>query len=250
MEAFPFVGNNSDNLLQKIFAINHIKKLGHNKCQNFSWRATKNNELFYIFNNPYMIIAETVVEHASPNFETLHEVVQLGIVMYKYNKSNKNFHIKYIETENEFKRLGIADQMLEYSKLLAKKLGARSITLDRLCTYTDGETVLPFRGDPQDFKILKELKSSGKKIIDINLNLYTKHGFIKQTNREPEEWHLVPMVTNKLKPASNKIESMSQVYHFNIKNFRGTKKKLILPLPKNTDIKKLKLFNYLPKNMI
>lgn len=213
MENYVFVDGGASSLVQQMFVINKLKKLNKNYFH-YGFRETKNGEHFYLYGTRTRTIC------ATPRLLPLgggYKETRLGFCEYKYNKNTKTLYLSLIRVNEKYQGQGVGDQMLEYVKEVAKKLGANSITLDRLCVYTNGKECVTFYGDEQTLSDIMDLKEQGKPVVDKNLKFYTKHGFLKDDTRRPAQPHLVPMVLPKLKAANPNVAGISKVYRFKLK---------------------------------
>ena len=214
MEDFIFVGSKQASLLQQMFVVNKLKKLNKNYFH-YGFRQTNDDKFFYLYGTRTKVVCAT----PTSIFDCYgFGEIELGHCEYKYNKSTKNLHISFIKVNEPYRGQGIGDQMLEYVKKVAVKLGAKSMTLDRLCVYTNGEKCVTYYGDDQTLEELTTLRASGKPVVDKNLKFYTKHGFLKDGARRPMHPHLVPMVLPQIKPANPKQAQVGKVYRFQVKN--------------------------------
>ena len=208
MEEFIFVGNDKESLLQKMYAISRLKRFKLTDCTNYGFRQNKEGKFFYMYNSSDEIICESVKfnKTGKPTYE------ELGYCEFTLNKEKQNLYIDYIEVFKEYQGQGIGNAIMDYVKALAKKHGLKSITLDRLQTFTDGKTTVTYYGDEYTEEDIKQLKQTSENVIDINEKFYKKQGFVKQPKRKPEFDHLVPMVLKKIVPAKPEITDCGKIF--------------------------------------
>lgn len=212
MENIVFVGNEKSNLLQQMYVVNKLKKLNKNYTH-YGFRQNNSGEYFYLYGTKTKVFCETV---AKVCIKGEFKPIRIGSADFRYNENTKNLHISYITVKEKYRKNGVGDQMLEYIKKYAQKVGATSITLDRLCVFTNGEKCVTYYGDEYSREDVFKLRDEGKPVVDKNLKFYEKHGFIKDKFRRPSETHLVPMVFPKLKPANVSELAIPKIYRFRV----------------------------------
>lgn len=172
-------------------------------------RQANNGKSFYLYGTKSIVVC-AVPKKTESGFEE----ERVGYCTFKFDPILNNMHITYITVYEYYQRQGIGDQMLEYVKLVANKYKAKTITLDRLQVFTDGDKKVAFYADELTQEDLIKLKSQGKDVEDKNLKFYVKHGFIKDTGRRPPQPHLVPMVFPRVKPTKIGNPNLPKILKF------------------------------------
>ncbi len=208
MDNFIFYGCDKPNLLEQMYVIDKLRKLNKNYFH-YGFRKLNDGKYVYFYGTRTKVFCETVQFCDGCKYPNEH---RLGHCDFKYDKKNKNFYISYITVWERYRGNGIGDAMLDYTIEVAKKLGAQSVTLDRLCVFTNGEECVNFYGSEKAIEDLMDLKLKGKPVVDKNLKFYTKHGFLKDYTRKPSQPHLVPMVLKGIKPANPKAVKTKVFY--------------------------------------
>lgn len=216
MEDIIFINNEKPNLLQQMFVVNKLKKLNNNYIH-YGFRNANDGKWFYLYGTRARVICAT--PSSSWDGRGFSEI-KIGHCDFKFDKLTKNLHIGLIKVEEAFRGNGIGREMLEYVKEVAIKLNAKSITLDSLCVYTNGEKTVTYYADElskQDIASLNEESiKNGKIVFDRNLKFYLNHGFVKDLGRRPEQPHLIPMVLSRIKPADMKKVQIGKVYRLKL----------------------------------
>lgn len=269
MANYILVGNKKYNFQQTMMAINRLKSLTQNRNIKFTWALTKDNKLFYIYDCNGELVAETIMpnsqikgikdleDNVTYSTNGLSSVI-IGSVEYHYHKSTSTLYIDYIETIPFFtgkKGMGIGTQMMNVAKAVAKKKGATTITLDRLCVYDNNGERFVYRGNSEDNEKIKKMKKENMPLIDVNLQFYLKNGFVNQHNRRPMNSYLVPMYTNKFNFEKPVIKNSQQIiYPFMIKKHQRKvyDGNCVYHIKKNDELRRLTLlkFHALDKKML
>lgn len=216
MDSFIFVGNKTPSLSQRFYVASRLKKLSKRARVSFyGYRKASNGKYFYLYNTDKKVMCETVLSYMyTKNGIPVPQIghFEMGHCDFVFDPKTKNLHIKYILVEPKYRGHHVGDGMLDYVKNMANRMGAKTITLDRLCTFTDGERIAVLTDSKVSVEEVEELKKSGKHVVDKNEKFYLKHGFVKQFGREPQSPYLVPMVLPKIKPTIPEIDTTGKVY--------------------------------------
>lgn len=229
------VGGVKININEALKITNFLNSISHSQKECYGYATTKDGQLFVIYNNKKHVEAVTFkyVQKHTENGVTQELVpVKVGHALIQIIKPEKRLHISFIKVEDEFKNHGIGSELLSYIETYAKEKNLKSVTLDSLCTYTNGKQTVAFRGDEEDRIKLMQIKQSGK-YVDKNLLFYLKNGYRLQSGRKPEWEYLKPMIKTRIvarKPQVSKIASVVSVSVFRLK------KPLVYRVPKSTSV--------------
>ena len=229
------VGGVKININEALKITDFLNSISHSQKECYGYATTKDGQLFVIYNNKKHVEAVTfkyVQKHTENGVVQEFVPVKVGHALIQIIKPEKRLHISFIKVEDEFKNHGIGSELLSYIETYAKEKNLKSVTLDSLCTYTNGKQTVEFRGDKQDRIKLEQIKKSGK-FIDKNLMFYRKNGYKLQSGRTPEWEYLKPMVKTHVVARKPQISSISSVVK--VKVFRPTKQ-VTYRIPKQTSV--------------
>ncbi len=196
--------------------VKRINKLNHGHCEFYRYACSKNNELFVIYNNKHDIIAETFI----PGVVTTEDgrqvlsltSVTIGKAKIQLGKKSKTAHLSRIDVFKGYEGQGIGSEILSYFESYCAFKKYKATTLDCLQTFTDGDSVVVYRGERDDKRALEELKRKSQRVIDKNKAFYIKNGYQVQRGREPQNDYLIPMVKTNLVYKKPKIKHISQAF--------------------------------------
>lgn len=229
------VGGVKININEALKITNFLNSISHSQKECYGYATTKDGQLFVIYNNKKHVEAVTfkyVQKHTENGVVKELVPVKVGHALIRIIKGEKRLHISFIKIEDEFRNQGAGSELLSYIETYAKERKLKSVTLDSLCTYTNGKQTVEFRDDKQDRIKLEQIKKSGK-FIDKNLMFYRKNGYKLQSGRTPEWEYLKPMVKTHVVARKPQISSISSVVK--VKVFRPTKQ-VTYRIPKQTSV--------------
>ena len=211
-----FVGGAEITSACALKVVKRINKLNHGHCEFYRYAYTKNNELFVIYNNRHDIVAETF----TPGVVTTEDGRQvlsltpkvIGKAKMELGKKSKTAHLSRIDVYKGFEGQGIGSEILDYFESYCAHKKIKETTLDCLQTFTDGESVIVYRGERDDKRALEELKRKSQRVIDKNRAFYIKNGYQVQHGRAPQNDYLIPMVKTKVVYKKPKIKHISQAF--------------------------------------
>ena len=230
-----FVGGLKISVSEALKITDFLNSISHSQKECYGYATTKDGQLFVIYNNKKHVEAVTfkyVQKHTENGVAKELVPVKVGHALIRIIKGEKRLHISFIKIEDEFRNQGAGSELLSYIETYAKERNLKSVTLDSLCTYTNGKQTVEFRGDKQDRIKLEQIKKSGK-FIDKNLMFYRKNGYKLQSGRTPEWEYLKPMVKTRIVARKPQISKIASVVSFSV--FRQ-KKPLVYRVPKSTSV--------------
>lgn len=230
-----FVGGLKISVSEALKVTEYLNSLPKSQKECYGFATTKNGQIFLIYNNKKHAEAITfkyVQKHTENGVVKELVPVKVGHALIRIIKGEKRLHISFIKIEDEFRNQGAGSELLSYIETYAKERKLKSVTLDSLCTYTNGKQTVEFRGDKQDRIKLEQIKKSGN-FIDKNLMFYRKNGYKLQSGRTPEWEYLKPMVKTHVVARKPQISSISSVVK--VKVFRPTKQ-VTYRVPKQTSV--------------
>ena len=209
--------NGKESLMHTMFVFKELKQLNEYATMHYGFRRSKDGQYVFAHVRPNLIQFFTVVERgnnpADANKQKL-GLRKVGYVQFLVDARHKNMHIKYVKVMNDFQGRGLGDELMEYAKLVASKLGLTQMTLDCLHTYTDGVTKVVDYKDPKSKAALKLLKQGNKPLVDVNLRFYKKHGFKRNFFKIPESNFLTPMILKNIVVKPGKTVGVNEIFNF------------------------------------